>query len=273
MSIAEIRDFDPQSADLEHFAATRDPRLRAQLIANNVALVERLARRFARRGEPYEDLVQSGTLGLIKALDRFDPARGVAFSSYATQTINGELKRHFRDRGWWIRPPRRIQELHLHLSLVSGELAQRLGRSPTVHELGLEVGASPEDVLEALEAVHVYRALSLDLPDERGGSLEDELGFADGALEGVELRALLDGPLAKLSPREQLVLRLRFEGSQTQNEIADVLGISQMQVSRTLSSAFAKLKRSLTERTIDGDPRRVRNDPPPKRTRRRRTAA
>src|ERR1700731_2465175 len=138
------------------FAETRDSRLRDQLVGAPLGLAEYLARRFANRGEPLDDLVQVASLGLIKAVDRFDPDRGVEFSTYATHTIVGELKRHFRDKGWAVRAPRRMQELYLRLTTVVATLSQELGRSPTIAELANETQVSEEDVLEALEAGQAY---------------------------------------------------------------------------------------------------------------------
>jgi RNA polymerase sigma-B factor len=240
---------EPIGADIEdllaEFAHSRDPKLRDQLIAYHVPLAERLARHFTRRGEPYDDLVQAGTIGLIKAVDRFDPERGVNFSSYATKMIVGELKRHFRDKGWSVRPPRRIQELHLHLGQVVGELSQRLKRSPTIAELAHETGASPDEVLEALEAGQAYHSLSLDAPTERGDAFDERLRAGDNDLDTAELRAILAPHLAGLTEREQLVIHLRFDKSLTQSEIATAVGVSQMHVSRILSRCIAKLHEAL----------------------------
>lgn len=238
---------EPLASEFLEFTRTRDPILRKELIAAYVPLAERLARHFTHRGEPHDDLVQAGTIGLIKAVDRFDPERGVNFSSYATKMIVGELKRHFRDRGWAIRPPRRIQELHLHLGAIVGELSQRLGRSPTITELALETGAAKEDVLEALEAGQGYHSLSLDAPTERGDAYDDRLRFDDIALETAELRTFLEPALANLDERERVIVRLRFEKSMTQSEIAEMIGVSQMHVSRILSRSIAKLHTFLSE--------------------------
>src|SRR6202011_5915035 len=162
------------------FAETRDGRLRDELVEAHLGLAEYLARRFANRGEPLDDLVQVASLGLLKAVDRFDPGRGVEFSTYATHTIVGELKRHFRDKGWAVRAPRRMQELYLRLTQVVASLGQELGRSPTIAELAAETAVSEEEVLEALEAGQAYRFASLDAPapgDSEGG---DTLGARMG---------------------------------------------------------------------------------------------
>jgi RNA polymerase sigma-B factor len=231
----------------EQFAAygeTRDPSLREQLVAAHLGLAEYLARRFANRGEALDDLVQVASLGLIKAVDRFDPTREVEFSTYATHTIVGELKRHFRDKGWAIRAPRRTQELYLRLGKVVATLGQELGRSPTIAELAAEVAVSEEEVLEALEAGQAYRSTSLDAPtgNEKGETLASRLGEEDPSLEDAESRATLSPLLAQLLPRERLILHMRFFQGLTQSEIATRLGISQMHVSRLLARSVAQLR-------------------------------
>ena len=182
-----------------------------------MGLAEYLARRFANRGEPLEDLVQVASVGLIKAVDRFDPERGVEFSTYATHTIVGELKRHFRDKGWAIRAPRRMQELYLQLGKVVGTLSQELGRSPTIAELAAEVEVSEEEVLEALEAGQAYRSASLDAPvgNEEGETLGAHLGEEDVSLADVESRATLSPLLAHLHPRAPYPAFALFRGAHT----------------------------------------------------------
>jgi RNA polymerase sigma-B factor len=226
------------------YAETRDVSLRDQLVGAHLGLAEYLARRFANRGEPLDDLVQVASLGLIKAVDRFDPTRGVAFSTYATHTIVGELKRHFRDKGWAVRAPRRMQELYLSLGKVVAALGQELGRSPTIAELAAEVQVSEEEVLEALEAGQAYRSTSLDAPagTEEGETLGARLGGEDAALEDAESRATLSPLLKQLGQRERLILHLRFFEARTQSEIATRLGISQMHVSRLLARSVAQLR-------------------------------
>jgi RNA polymerase sigma-B factor len=226
------------------YARDRDAASREQLVAAHLGLAEYLARRFANRGEPLDDLVQVASLGLIKAVDRFDPERGVEFSTYATHTIVGELKRHFRDKGWAIRAPRRMQELYLRLGKVVGSLGQELGRSPTIAELATEVKVSEEEVLEALEAGQAYRSTSLDAPTggEDGETLGARLGEDDPSLEDAESRATLSPLLAQLPPRERLILHLRFFDGLTQSEIATRLGISQMHVSRLLARSVSQLR-------------------------------
>jgi RNA polymerase sigma-B factor len=226
------------------YAQQRDSPLRDELVAAHLGLAEYLARRFANRGEPLDDLVQVASLGLIKAVDRFDPERGVEFSTYATHTIVGELKRHFRDKGWAIRAPRRMQELYLQLGKVVGTLSQELGHSPTIAELAAEVEVSEEEVLEALEAGQAYRSASLDAPvgNEEGETLGAHLGEEDVSLADVESRATLSPLLAQLPPRERLILHLRFFEGLTQSEIATRLNISQMHVSRLLARSVSELR-------------------------------
>lgn len=226
------------------YAQTRDGSLRDQLVGAHLGLAEYLARRFANRGEPLDDLVQVASLGLIKAVDRFDPTRGVAFSTYATHTIVGELKRHFRDKGWAVRAPRRMQELYLSLGKVVATLGQELGRSPTIAELAAEVQVSEEEVLEALEAGQAYRSTSLDAPagTEEGETLGARLGGEDASLEDAESRATLSPLLGQLGQRERLILHLRFFEGLTQSEIATRLGISQMHVSRLLARSVSQLR-------------------------------
>lgn len=226
------------------YARDRDPALREQLVGAHLELAEYLARRFANRGEALDDLVQVASLGLIRAIDRFDPTRSVEFSTYATHTIVGELKRHFRDKGWAVRAPRRMQELYLRLGKVVSTMGQELARSPTIAELATEVGVSEEEVLEALEAGQAYRSTSLDAPagNEEGETLATRLGGEDSSLEDAERRATLSPLLAQLPERERLIVHLRFFEGLTQSEIATRLGISQMHVSRLLARSVARLR-------------------------------
>jgi RNA polymerase sigma-B factor len=226
---------------------TRGP-IRDELVKGHLPLVEYLARRFAGRGEPLDDLVQVATIGLIKAVDRFDPERGVEFSTYATPTIAGEIKRHFRDKGWAVRVPRRLQELKLALTRASADLTQQLGRAPTVAELATHLNISEEDVLEGLESAHAYSTVSLDAPDsddDEGPAVADSLGMVDEALEGVEYRESLKPLLEALPAREKRILVLRFFSGMTQSQIAAELGISQMHVSRLLARTLAQLREGL----------------------------
>ncbi|WP_246494962.1 RNA polymerase sigma factor SigF [Streptomyces zagrosensis] len=221
--------------------------LRNHLVRMHLPLVEHLARRFRNRGEPLDDLTQVATIGLIKSVDRFDPDRGVEFSTYATPTVVGEIKRHFRDKGWAVRVPRRLQELRLALTTATAELSQRHGRAPTVHELAEHLGISEEEVLEGLESANAYSTLSLDVPDtdDESPAVADTLGAEDEALEGVEYRESLKPLLEDLPPREKKILLLRFFGNMTQSQIAQEVGISQMHVSRLLARTLAQLRERL----------------------------
>ncbi|MFI9807383.1 RNA polymerase sigma factor SigF [Streptomyces sp. NPDC052301] len=221
--------------------------LRNQLVRMHLPLVEHLARRFRNRGEPLDDLTQVATIGLIKSVDRFDPERGVEFSTYATPTVVGEIKRHFRDKGWAVRVPRRLQELRLALTTATAELSQLHGRSPTVHELAEKLAISEEEVLEGLESANAYSTLSLDVPDtdDESPAVADTLGAEDEALEGVEYRESLKPLLEDLPPREKRILLLRFFGNMTQSQIAQEVGISQMHVSRLLARTLAQLREKL----------------------------
>jgi RNA polymerase sigma-B factor len=234
-------------------ATTEEEKLayRERLVDQHIGLVEFLARRFRNRGELVEDLVQVGTIGLLKAIDRFDLDREVEFSTYATPTIVGELKRHFRDKGWAVRVPRRLQELHLELTKVVSYLGQELGRSPTVNEIAETADISEEEVLEGLEIAQAYNFTSLDAPidsdDGGSSSFAEQLGTDDEQLENLEYRASLAPEMQKLPEREQKILYLRFFKGQTQSEIAQKLGISQMHVSRLLNRTLAQLREALEE--------------------------
>lgn len=224
---------------------------REKLVAQYIGLVEFLARRFRNRGEPLEDLIQVGTIGLLKAIDRFDLEREVEFSTYATPTVVGELKRHFRDKGWAVRVPRRLQELHLELTKTVNRLGQELGRSPTVAEIAEAAGTTEENVLEGLEIAQAYNFTSLDAPidSDDGGSttFADQLGSEDEQLENLEYRASLAPEMEKLPERERRILYLRFFKGMTQSEIAGHLGISQMHVSRLLNRTLIRLRDALAE--------------------------
>jgi RNA polymerase sigma-B factor len=222
-------------------------RIRGELVELHLPLVEYLARRFRNRGEWLDDLTQVATIGLIKSVDRFDPERGVEFSTYATPTVVGEIKRHFRDKGWAVRVPRRLQELRLALTTATAELSQLHGRSPTVHELAEKLAISEEEVLEGLESANAYSTLSLDVPDtdDESPAVADTLGAEDEALEGVEYRESLKPLLEDLPPREKRILLLRFFGNMTQSQIAQEVGISQMHVSRLLARTLAQLREKL----------------------------
>jgi len=221
---------------------------REQLVHLHLPLVEHCARRFRNRGEPLEDLVQVGTIGLLKAVDRFDLERGVEFSTYATPTIIGEIKRHFRDKGWAIRVPRRLQELRMQIGSVSAELTQSLGRSPTPRELAEKIGCTVEEIVEGLDSGNAYSTLSLDAGDDAEdgtGSMLDAIGVEDGSLEHVEIRESIKPLLDALGDREKKILMLRFFRNMTQSQIAAEVGISQMHVSRLLSRTLDGLRVSL----------------------------
>ncbi len=225
--------------------------VRDELVCAHLPLVEHLARRFRHRGEPYDDLVQVGTIGLIKAIDRFDADRGVEFSTYATPTIVGEIKRYFRDKGWAVRVPRRLQELRLALSTATADLSQRLGRAPTVAELAERLGISQDQVLEGLASANAYATVSLEGVDsegEEGVPMLDTLGEEDASLVGVDNRESLRPLLARLPARERAILRLRFVQNMTQSQIAAEIGISQMHVSRLLARTLAELREGLFDR-------------------------
>jgi RNA polymerase sigma-B factor len=228
-------------------------RVRGRLIELYIPLAEYLARRFRNRGEHLDDLTQVANLGLIKSVDGYDPDRGAAFTSYAIPMIVGELKRHFRDKGWDVRVPRRLQELRLEITKVSGELAQNLGRSPTITDLATRLNVTEEDIIEGLDCGQAYRAISLDAPaggaDTADGShtgLGDLLGDLDHNLENVDNREALRPLIARLPTREQKIIAMRFFGNQTQTQIAAHLGISQMHVSRLLTQALRTLREGLT---------------------------
>ena len=204
------------------------------------------------RGEPLDDLVQVGTIGLIKSVDRFDNERGVEFSTYATPTILGEIKRYFRDKGWAIRVPRRLQELRMSIGSVTGDMSQDLGRSPTPREIAEKLGVTVEEVLEGIESANAYSTLSLDAGDngEEGGgsnSMLDSLGMDDEALANVEIRASIKPLIEQLPVRERRILLLRFFRGMTQSQIAEEIGVSQMHVSRLLNRTLAQLRTSMKE--------------------------
>ncbi|MEU7712895.1 SigB/SigF/SigG family RNA polymerase sigma factor [Micromonospora chalcea] len=224
--------------------------LRNQVIEAWLPLANHLAARYSGRGEPAGDLAQTAALGLIKAVDRFDASRGVDFAGFAIPTILGEIKRHFRDRTWNIRVPRRLQELRLRISEANSTLTQTLNRAPTVADIAAHLDVTEEEVLEGLEGARAYNAVSLSTPIGDGDSateLGDTLGAEDNEYELADLRASLGPALATLDEREQKILTLRFYGNLTQSEIAARVGVSQMHVSRLLARALTKLRGQLTE--------------------------
>lgn len=227
---------------------------RDQLLVDLMPLVRALASRYAGRGEPLEDLVQVGALGLIKAVDRFDVERGVEFSSYAVPTIVGEIRRHFRDKAWAMHVPRRLKELSVRLSRMLDELTTELGRSPTVAELAEATGVEEEDVIDALDAAHAYSTRSLQAPfdDEGEDSLFDKLGVDEQGYVDVEDESLVSAGLAALDERERRIVELRFFDEMTQSQIAAELGISQMHVSRLLRRALGTMRGRIDE--LMGEP-------------------
>jgi RNA polymerase sigma-B factor len=226
------------------YRRTGDRQLRNELVEEHMRLAEFLARRFAHRGEATDDLRQVALVGLLKAVERFEPDRGLQFSSFATPTITGELKRYFRDRGWAVRVPRRVQELHLELDRTVNELSQELGRPPTPAEIAQRAGVLEEDVLESMEAGSLYRLASIDAgrsDDEASPSPAQRLGEIDPELSAVDDRVAVSEMLAVLPEREQKIVYLRFFEGLTQSEIAEEIGISQMHVSRLLVRSLETL--------------------------------
>ncbi|MDQ2708872.1 MAG: SigB/SigF/SigG family RNA polymerase sigma factor [Actinomycetota bacterium] len=231
--------------------AIDDPRrdgLRDELVEGYLPVARHIARRFSNRGEPIDDLIQVATVGLINAVDRFQPDRGSDFFSFAVPTISGEVRRHFRDQGWSMRVPRRLKDLHVSINAVVAELSQGLGRAPRPSEIAAMLHVPTSDVLEGLEAAQAYRSSSLDEmlnSAEGGATLGDLLGEADAELERVEYQQSLEPLLAELPERERTIVMLRFFGNMTQTQIADRVGISQMHVSRLLSQTLSRLRQRL----------------------------
>lgn len=242
---------DPALVPQETPPEPLSPVEREEMITANLGLAHQLARRFLHRGEPLDDLVQVASVALVKSVDRFDPGRGVDFAAFATRTIIGELKRHFRDKGWAVRASRRVQELYLELGHATSALVQELGRSPTVAELARATSASEEAVIEAIEAGQGYRAASIDASENEDDPLSARLGEEDTHYGAVEDRALLGPALATLPAREQSILRMRFIDGLTQSEIARAIGVSQMHVSRLLASSLDKLRHTIGQEAGD----------------------
>jgi RNA polymerase sigma-B factor len=227
------------------YRGRQDPAAREQLVERFLPLAKRLAQRYSRGGEPLEDLVQVASLGLLKAIDRFDPERGTAFSTFAVPTIAGELKRYFRDKGWAVRVPRDLQELALQVDRMVDRLTRELGRAPTVSEIADELGLTDEQVLEAREAAAAHRTESLDRPcsdDEGAARLADTLGAPEPGYVQAEHYATLEAMMSVLTDREREILRLRFAEDLTQSEIGQRVGVSQMHVSRLLRDAVTRLR-------------------------------
>lgn len=231
------------------YKATGDPEVRDQLIVSHLNLVRFLASKFKNRGEPLDDLIQVGTIGLIKAIDRFDPSRGLEFTTYATPTILGEIKRHFRDKGWSVRVPRRLQELSAKVNQANDELTNELSRSPSVEEIAKRVGASVDDVLEAMESSSAYSSVPLEgggsSDDDDAPSVIDHYATEDESLAASDDRIVLEEAIRDFSPREKDVIRMRFFEGMTQVEIAERLGISQVQVSRLLRRTLRRVQEKI----------------------------
>jgi RNA polymerase sigma-B factor len=233
-----------------------DASAREELVERFLPLARQLARRYQRHNEPLDDLMQVASMGLEKAIDRFDPSRGTAFSTYAVPTILGELKRYFRDSGWAVHVPRGMQERVMKLDQASQELHRKLGRSPSASELADELGLTSEEVLEAMEASSAYDAISLE--EQRGSERDsqeptyaDSLGIEEERYELVEYGATIAPTMKALSERERLILHLRFVEDLTQSEIADRIGVSQMHVSRLIRRALARLRAVARERDVN----------------------
>jgi RNA polymerase sigma-B factor len=230
-----------------------DAAARERLLEEMLPLVRSLASRYAGRGEPLDDLVQVGAVGLINAIDRFDVERGVEFTTFAVPTILGEIRRHFRDKTWAMTIPRRIKELSVQLSRVLDELTGQLGRSPTVSELAEAMDVEEEDVIDALDSSHAYSLRSLDAPvsESREDTLAESLGLEDEAFQRIEDGSLVAAGLAGLEPRERKIVELRFFREMTQAQIAAELGISQMHVSRLLRRSLALMRSRIDERIVE----------------------
>lgn len=230
----------------------RRNRLRDELVTGHLPVAQHIARRFAHRGEPQDDLEQVATVGLINAVDRFEPDRGSDFLSYAVPTITGEVRRHFRDQAWSMRVPRRLKDLHVSIGAAVSELSQRLGRAPRPSEIAAHLQCTTEEVLEGLEAAGAYRSASLDEvltadDDSSGQTVAGALGEADASLDQVEYRESLRPLLESLPERERTILKLRFFGNLTQTQIAAQVGISQMHVSRLLAQTLTRLRDGLDD--------------------------
>ncbi len=219
--------------------------VREDLVGLHVSLAEHLARRFRNRGEPLDDLVQVALVGLLKAIDGFDPDRGVDFTSYAIPTMVGEIKRHFRDKGWSVRVPRRLKEMKLEVTRVAGRLTQELGRSVTNADLADHLGVTEDEIRECQASARAYSALSLSAPlgvEDADSTLADVMGGADKGMESVEDRESLRPLIEELPSRQRSIIAMRFYGNMTQSQIAERMGISQMHVSRLLTRSLAQLR-------------------------------
>jgi RNA polymerase sigma-B factor len=241
----------PERELLLRVRSDKDPLAREELITRYLPLVKSLARRFASRGQPVEDLIQVGSIGLIKAVDRFDLDRGVELSTYATPTILGEIKRYFRDKGWAVKVPRALQDLNVRLNRVMEQLTVELRRSPTIAELAAATSVSEEQVVEALESGRAYSSVSIYSggvnDDDESMELLDCLGAEEEAYEVFERRRVLAPAMGRLDPRERLILHLRFFEGMTQTQVAARIGISQMHVSRLIRKSIDNLRQFMAE--------------------------
>lgn len=233
----------------------RDPDLRSRLMMEYEGLARRLAARFSKRAEDFDDLMQVAMLGLLKALERFEPERGVQFTTFAWATIEGELKRHLRDRSWGMRVPRRLQEAYLRTSAALEQLTHELGRAPTVPELADITGQTEEELVEALEVRSASSLSSLDAPVQEDSELATIIGVEDADLGKVEELTWLEQMLDRLPERERTILHLRFNREMRQSEIGAQLGLSQMQISRILARVLTQLREWAEETTAGAVPR------------------
>lgn len=223
---------------LATFVETRDPVLRAEIVERTLWLAHRAARRFSDRGEPFDDILQVARVALLNSVDRYDPSHGVPFGAFATPTITGEIKRHFRDRTWRVHVPRRAKDLRPAVNAASEELSKELGRSPTAREVALRLNVEEDSVLEAIEANGAYRTATLDAKTER--QLRD--ASVDAELDDVLNRELVAKVLSRLRPRERQIIQLRFFDEMTQSQIAELIGTSQVHVGRLITSSLALLR-------------------------------
>jgi RNA polymerase sigma-B factor len=242
MSIVERAEQEEALQRFRAYRRSRDRTLRNELVEEYMPLARSLARRFANRSEPFDDLEQVAVLGVLKAVERFDPELGKNFHAFAIPTVLGEVRRHFRDRGWVVRVPRRLQDLHLKMDAVVSRLSQQLGRSPTTAELAEATGVDEEAVLEALDIGSAYRPSSIEAATPGGVGIAERLGEPDNELSSAENRVVLLDLMSRLSPRQQQIMYLRFFEDMTQAEIAAEIGVSQMHVSRLIARGLEALQ-------------------------------
>jgi RNA polymerase sigma-B factor len=256
MSREPARHKDDEDRLFLAYARTRDPLLLEDLVERFMPLAKSLAGRYSGGVESYDDLIQVASVGLVNAITRFDPERGFTFATFAVPTILGEIRRHFRDRGWAIRVPRDLQERNLEVENALSELPTRLGRSPSVAEVAEHMGLEVEEVLEAMEAGSAHHTRSIDAvqgegEDDDGRALADMLGAEEAGYEAVEYGAAIEPIIARLSERDRRILHMRFVEDRTQSEIAAEIGVSQMHVSRILRSTLKRLRTQVSRATED----------------------